>query len=195
MVVKPKDKYENPDSAECAEKNVVGKLHLPFLNKEMSKGLVTRQSNCGHHPGNHPLAPSATNTKQSPLCFYPPAGSQLLAQVMSPNEGLVHSPTQGNALQCQVHQLASAEENELPGSTTTSSSDLKKGDVLPLCPMAPTAQESDQNAQAVQQQTRVIKVLPRDPRSVTESAARIFNSIQEERRQTLLAYLLICLIR
>jgi EARLY FLOWERING 3 protein len=49
--------------------------------------------------------------------------------------------------------------------------------------MEPTLQASYPNAQTNEQQARVIKVVPHNRRSATESAARIFQSIQEERKQ------------
>ncbi|KAK0597868.1 hypothetical protein LWI29_029337 [Acer saccharum] len=49
--------------------------------------------------------------------------------------------------------------------------------------MEPIVQASDQNAQTNEQQSRVIKVVPHNPRLATESAARIFQSIQEGRKQ------------
>ncbi|XP_062002114.1 protein HEADING DATE 3B-like isoform X1 [Rosa rugosa] len=72
--------------------------------------------------------------------------------------------------------------SELQGSTPSSPSDRTKGDVLPLFPTAPQVEEPAQNVQMREHQTRAIKVIPRSFRSATESAARIFLSIQEERK-------------
>ncbi|KAJ1390957.1 protein HEADING DATE 3B isoform X4 [Sesbania bispinosa] len=67
-------------------------------------------------------------------------------------------------------------------STASSPSKRMKGDALPLFPMAPTFWPSSDRSTQVENQPRVIKALPHNPKSATESAARIFRSIQEERK-------------
>lgn len=63
--------------------------------------------------------------------------------------------------------------------------DAEECDMLPLFPMAPAAKRLDKREQAPSndQQIHVIKVVPHNARSATESVARIFRSIQEERQQ------------
>ena len=84
---------------------------------------------------------------------------------------------------------ASSREVELQGSTASSPSEMAQGqidagrDALPLFPMAPVAPEGVPQSLETAQQPRVIKVVPHNGRSATESAARIFRSIQEERKQ------------
>ena len=56
-------------------------------------------------------------------------------------------------------------------------------DVLPLFPMVPAEPESVPQSLETGQHTRVIKVVPHNRRSATASAARIFQSIQEGRKQ------------
>ncbi|MCD7447867.1 early flowering [Datura stramonium] len=57
--------------------------------------------------------------------------------------------------------------------------------VLPLFPTSPTTDNLDSSSQrhVPSHPARVIKVVPRNARSATESVARIFQSIQEERKQ------------
>lgn len=58
--------------------------------------------------------------------------------------------------------------------------------VLPLFPTSPPVAENPDNGSqphVPSHPARVIKVVPRNARSATESAARIFQSIQEERKQ------------
>ncbi|KAL3351452.1 hypothetical protein AABB24_019844 [Solanum stoloniferum] len=57
--------------------------------------------------------------------------------------------------------------------------------VLPLFPTSPATKNPDISSQpqVPSHHARVIKVVPRNARSATESAARIFQSIQEERKQ------------
>ncbi|KAL3511718.1 hypothetical protein ACH5RR_024435 [Cinchona calisaya] len=70
-------------------------------------------------------------------------------------------------------------------TTTTHDDERKQGDVLSLFPTTPTAQMSQQAVKNhnTEQQIQVIKVVPHNPKSASESAARIFRSIQEERKQ------------
>ncbi|KAK7255520.1 hypothetical protein RIF29_28933 [Crotalaria pallida] len=69
-------------------------------------------------------------------------------------------------------------------STATSPPKRVKGETLPLFPMAPTfwSSTADRNNTRIEDQPRVIKAMPHNPTSATESAARIFRSIQEERK-------------
>ncbi|PIA42871.1 hypothetical protein AQUCO_02000371v1 [Aquilegia coerulea] len=89
-----------------------------------------------------------------------------------------------------------SKESEVQGSTASSPGERAHKDgaanvsegrgALPLFPMAPAVQgppEPPQTQDSDQQHTRVIKVVPHNPRSATQSAARIFQSIQEERQQ------------
>ncbi|XVF25078.1 hypothetical protein REPUB_Repub13aG0182800 [Reevesia pubescens] len=80
-------------------------------------------------------------------------------------------------------KLPASKESKLQGSRASSPSERAKGDALPLFPTEPTIQASSRNAQTSGQQIRVIKVVPHNPKLATESAARIFRSIQEERKQ------------
>ncbi|KAJ8755736.1 hypothetical protein K2173_024280 [Erythroxylum novogranatense] len=79
-------------------------------------------------------------------------------------------------------KFQASKESDVQGSTATSPAERVKGNALPLFPTEPTVQASDQSAQTNKEQTRVIKVVPRNPRTATESAAWIFRSIQEERK-------------
>ncbi|XP_068651762.1 protein HEADING DATE 3B-like [Aristolochia californica] len=87
----------------------------------------------------------------------------------------------------------SSKGSEVHGSTASSPCDngqggchvSEGGNSLPLFPMAPAVEGSGvtPHVQSSNQQTRVIKVVPHNRRSASESAARIFQSIQEERQQ------------
>ncbi|THG08572.1 protein EARLY FLOWERING 3-like [Camellia sinensis] len=85
-----------------------------------------------------------------------------------------------------VKNLQASKESEVQGSTASSPSERRvHGDGLPLFPTIPTVKALDRPARAhsTEEQTRVIRVVPHNPRSASESAARIFRSIQEERRR------------
>ncbi|CAH9052510.1 unnamed protein product [Cuscuta europaea] len=75
--------------------------------------------------------------------------------------------------------------SDLQGSTASSPSERVLPDALSLFPTKPTGEDSGQPVlnQNCGQQVRVIKVVPHNPNTASESAARIFKSIQEERKQ------------
>ncbi|KAK7311404.1 hypothetical protein RJT34_09534 [Clitoria ternatea] len=110
------------------------------------------------------------------------------------NQSSCNLPVQRNGAVSHVMKNQTSKEFELQGSTASSPSEMAQGistgkiaeggrDVLPLFPMVPA--EPDYTPQSLEtgQQTRVIKVVPHNRRTATESAARIFQSIQEERKQ------------
>lgn len=102
-------------------------------------------------------------------------------------------PTQKSGTVSQVAKFQASKDTELQVSTGSSPCERGQGvgtaqaaegrDPLPLFPMASAAPEGASQPQETDQPTRVIKVVPHNPRSATESAARIFQSIQEERKQ------------
>ncbi|KAI4316560.1 hypothetical protein L6164_024533 [Bauhinia variegata] len=109
------------------------------------------------------------------------------------NQSSNNLPVQKNGALPQVMKFQASKERELQRSTASSPSELAEGistgqtaegrDALPLFPMAPVVPDGAPQSDETRQQTRVIKVVPHNPRSATESAARIFRSIQEERKQ------------
>lgn len=102
-------------------------------------------------------------------------------------------PAQRNGATSHVMNRQRHKEFELQGSTASSPSEMAQGmsigqvsegrDVLPLFPMVPLEPEVVPQSPETRQQSRVIKVVPHNRRTATESAARIFQSIQEERKQ------------
>ncbi|RHN39216.1 hypothetical protein MtrunA17_Chr8g0341451 [Medicago truncatula] len=80
----------------------------------------------------------------------------------------------------------SLEDNkELQISIANSPSKRMKRDELPLFPLAPTfwsSPDRDSIDEHQEHHSRVIKALPHNPKSASESAAKIFKSIQEERK-------------
>ncbi|XP_058224839.1 protein EARLY FLOWERING 3-like [Rhododendron vialii] len=105
-------------------------------------------------------------------------------------------PTQKcGEVQC-VEKMLASKETELPGSTASSppggrTQGVRVGhtpearNALPLFPTSPAVNVSEGASQLddTEQPTRVIRVVPHNARSATESAARIFQSIQQERKQ------------
>ncbi|PHT45922.1 hypothetical protein CQW23_15080 [Capsicum baccatum] len=74
--------------------------------------------------------------------------------------------------------------SDMQGSTASSPPERAQKDALSLFPITPTAKGSDQPVQDndTEQRIQVIKVVPHNSKSASESAARIFRSIQEERK-------------
>ncbi|XP_047175100.1 ELF3-like protein 2 isoform X2 [Vigna umbellata] len=94
----------------------------------------------------------------------------------------ISSPTsQVMSRNISIHQ--SPKDKEPHRSTASSPSKrTNAGEVLPLFPLAPTFWQSEDRHTQVELQPRVIKAMPHNPKSASESAARIFRSIQEERK-------------
>lgn len=85
-----------------------------------------------------------------------------------------------------MRNLIESKESEIHGSTDSSPDIELHEKALPLFPTAPTDQAFENKSEKTQtsmNRTRVIRVVPHNARSASESAARIFRSIQEERRQ------------
>ena len=74
-------------------------------------------------------------------------------------------------------------DSDVHGSTASSPPEKHKFDVLPLFPTEPT-HHTDEYQQKQQPLPRAIKAIPHNSTSASESAARIFRSIQEERRDS-----------
>lgn len=94
--------------------------------------------------------------------------------------------------QVDPRKVPGAKGKEMEGSTGSCPSERpcsRKGGPtapLPLFPTSPTSNPpaSNQSAsQSTERRTKVIKVVPHNPKLATETAARIFRSIQEERKQ------------
>ncbi|XP_022754643.1 protein EARLY FLOWERING 3-like [Durio zibethinus] len=92
-----------------------------------------------------------------------------------------------------VMKFQASKDAELQGSTTSSPAEKVEGDgassaaegknALPLFHTAPTTPKGASQPHDTNQRTRVIKVVPHNPLSASESAARIFQSIQKERKK------------
>ncbi|KAI6679975.1 hypothetical protein NL676_033856 [Syzygium grande] len=81
----------------------------------------------------------------------------------------------------QVSTASSPSEKPPEGLGNVQSSEGKEA--LPLFPVAPVVSEGGSQPREADRPTRVIRSVPHNARSATESVARIFRSIQEERKQ------------
>ncbi|KAK2445758.1 protein EARLY FLOWERING [Trifolium repens] len=120
--------------------------------------------------------------------------SEVEADCSKHNQSSGNLPVQRNgATSPHVMYRQRSKEFDLQMSTASSPSEMAQEmstgqvaegrDALPLFPMVPAEPEGVSQSLETGQQTRVIKVVPHNRRSATESAARIFQSIQEERKQ------------
>lgn len=116
------------------------------------------------------------------------------ANVSAHNHGSSNLPVQRNGSASHVRKSQASKESELQGSSTGSPSERAQGtrtrqqiaegrDAHSPFLMAPVVSDGTNQSLETRQQTRVIKVVPHNARSATESAARIFRWIQEERKQ------------
>ncbi|PQM38380.1 protein EARLY FLOWERING 3 [Prunus yedoensis var. nudiflora] len=101
-------------------------------------------------------------------------------------------PSQKSGAIPHAMMFQASNDSELQGSTANSPGDRARlgtdqnaegSDALQLFPMAPVIPEGVAQPHDSGQPTRAIRVVPHNPRTATASAARIFQSIQEERKQ------------
>ncbi|KAJ0229848.1 Uncharacterized protein HA466_0313240 [Hirschfeldia incana] len=87
------------------------------------------------------------------------------------------------AIPFSLKKSQESNDSEVHGSTASSPPEKHKFDVLPLFPTEPT-HHTDEYEQKQQPLARAIKAIPHNSTSAPESAARIFRSIQEEKRDS-----------
>ncbi|CDY62750.1 BnaC01g43670D [Brassica napus] len=87
------------------------------------------------------------------------------------------------AIPFSLKKSQESNDSEVHGSTASSPPEKHKFDVLPLFPTEPT-HHTDEYEQKQQPFSGAIKAIPHNSTSASESAARIFRSIQEERRDS-----------
>ncbi|XP_055832372.1 ELF3-like protein 2 isoform X2 [Solanum dulcamara] len=107
------------------------------------------------------------------------------ANLVRPHQKSRNISFQKSAVMSDCDRIIQADRgSDMQGSTASSPPERVQKDALALFPITPTAKGSDQPVQDndTEQQIQVIKVVPHNPKSASESAARIFRSIQEERK-------------
>lgn len=87
------------------------------------------------------------------------------------------------AIPFSLKKSQESNDSDIHGSTASSPPEKHKFEVLPLFPTEPTHQ-TDEYKEKQQPVLRAIKAVPHTSTSASESAARIFRSIQEERRDS-----------
>ncbi|XP_047964118.1 protein EARLY FLOWERING 3-like isoform X1 [Salvia hispanica] len=135
---------------------------IPPPNEERNEGFCrTEPSQSYLQPYPMPLAGEIDKSLSSNLFVPPPIPCKVSSQ------SVVVSECGGN--------LHRSNGSEMQGCTETSDSKRLEGDALPLFPTTPSLQRNEQRVQA-------IRVVPHNRTLASASAARIFQSIQEERR-------------
>ncbi|XP_058743583.1 ELF3-like protein 2 [Vicia villosa] len=134
-----------------------------FMHRSISSSSVEQMGQSSGPKNRHSYA-----ELNSAILYQSPSNmSTQISQVMSRN----------------ISTYQSLEDNkELQVSTASSPSKRMKGDELPLFPLAPTFWSSPDRDSHVEHQSKVIKALPHNKKSASESAAKIFMSIQDERK-------------
>ncbi|KAI9079224.1 hypothetical protein K1719_038829 [Acacia pycnantha] len=172
----------NPISLTPGNKGVQDATHVPYIFPPCGPPVMhsSTLSAFSHEQMNPPTKIQSKGTNEShqstvvvnSAMLYPSSSnmSSQISQVMLTNvTGDNHT----------------SEDKDLQISIGSSTPKRMKRDALPLFPTAPTfwASSDHQKAQAGEEnQPRIIKAIPHNPNSTTESAARIFRSIQEERK-------------
>ncbi|KAL2974232.1 hypothetical protein AAZX31_14G091800 [Glycine max] len=99
------------------------------------------------------------------------------------NQSSSNLPVLKNGATLHVKKSQASKERGLQGSTISSPSEMAQGIRAGKIAEGNDAHSLSLQAVETRQQTQVIKVVPHNRKSATESAARIFQSIQEERKQ------------
>ncbi|KAM3758036.1 hypothetical protein ACB098_01G012400 [Castanea mollissima] len=146
---------------------------MPAMNPAMS-GSVNRFAGPGSHGQTGQLSGGGANPNMQ-------------------HQSSCNVPNQKSRASSQATKFQASKDSEFRGSTASSPSERAQSveihhtadgrDALSLFPTVPVVPEAAPPPHETDQPTRVIKVVPHNPRSATESAARIFQSIQEERKQ------------
>ncbi|KAG7632061.1 hypothetical protein ISN44_As03g022210 [Arabidopsis suecica] len=119
--------------------------------------------------------------------YFPPPNARTTVDQTNPfGQFQRWSNTSSHMTQAIPFSLKKSQESnnsDIHGSTASSPPEKHKLEVLPLFPTEPTHQ-TDEYKQKQQPMLRAIKAVPHNSTSASESAARIFRFIQEERRDS-----------
>ncbi|XVE70965.1 hypothetical protein DITRI_Ditri10aG0112000 [Diplodiscus trichospermus] len=150
---------------------------MPIMNPAVS-GSAVEQMNQFAAPGSHAHSGQLSG-----------GGANFNVQ----RQSSCNLPSDKNGAVSHVLKFQASKDPKLQGSTASSRGERVERDgatsapegnnALSLFPTAPTIPEGASQPSDTDQRTRVIRVVPRNARSATESVARIFQSIQKERKQ------------
>lgn len=178
--------------------NDVGMTFGIPASQRQAMGILPRTSLAGQTfflPWGIPLTnPSVASSAIEPMSNPFILGSQSNPQVNQRSTGEVNisrthqsscnaSTQVSRVISCDGLKSPTVKENELQGSTGSNPSEKLGGAALPLFPIDPTKSDQKVQVHSSNRLEKVIKVVPHNPRSAAESAARIFQSIQEERKR------------
>lgn len=178
--------------------NDVGMTFGIPASQRQAMGILPRTSVAGQTfflPWGIPLTnPSVASSAIEPMSNPFILGSQSNPQVNQRSTGEVNisrthqsscnvSTQVSRVISCDGLKSPTLKENELQGSTGSNPSEKLGGAALPLFPIDPTKSDQKVQVHSSNRLEKVIKVVPHNQRSAAESAARIFQSIQEERKR------------
>nr|XP_016466696.1 PREDICTED: protein EARLY FLOWERING 3-like isoform X2 [Nicotiana tabacum]XP_016466697.1 PREDICTED: protein EARLY FLOWERING 3-like isoform X2 [Nicotiana tabacum] len=144
--------------------------NLLTLDNENDKRHIPQQATQNSYVGTTTSRSVASDSKLAPRCYQLPLpGNQWLVPIRSPSEGLVYKPYTGPCPP-PAGLVASTYGNFTPVNLSAVRGDFSKFQSQVV---------EDHNTE---QRIQVIKVVPHNPKTAPESAARIFRSIQEERK-------------
>ncbi|XP_062019523.1 protein EARLY FLOWERING 3 [Rosa rugosa] len=143
------------------------------------------------------MNPTMSSSAVEQMNWFAGPGMHGSTDQLSGNSNLQHQsscnmPTPKNGAIPHAMKSRASNPSELQGSTGNSPGDrapvatdqnADESDALQLFPSVPAVPERVPQPHDTNQATQVIRVVPHNPRSATASAARIFQSIQEERKQ------------
>eukprot|EP00262_Sarcandra_glabra_P008517 TRINITY_DN2204_c0_g1_i1.p1 TRINITY_DN2204_c0_g1~~TRINITY_DN2204_c0_g1_i1.p1 ORF type:complete len:615 (-),score=96.91 TRINITY_DN2204_c0_g1_i1:85-1725(-) len=158
---------------------------IPTSHQQEGIGIISGAPNCFPSPYGLPVVnPLISSSAVEQDKQFPTGGANVN---MHSRNSCNMSNNKSEAFSHSVWKFPRSKESDGQGSTASSPCDREQGgrDALPLFPTAPAKEDLERAEQphTSDQQNRVIKVVPHNPRSANESAARIFRFIQEERQQ------------
>lgn len=148
---------------------------MSVMNPTMSSSAIEQMNwfgGPGLHGSNDQLSGNSNLQHQS-SCNIPTQKNRTIPHAM-------------NSRASNPSELQGSNANSPPGDrapVVTDDVNAADSDALQLFPTAPAIPEQVPQPHETKQPTQVIRVVPHNPRSATASAARIFQSIQEERKQ------------
>ncbi|CAK7353080.1 unnamed protein product [Dovyalis caffra] len=162
---------------------------IPMAGNFMSLAYGVQTSHYHQGIGVLPGAPPVGSVSHGQTAQFP--GGILNSNMQ--HQSLCNEPIQKSKVVSRGMKLQASKDSELQGSTGSSPSGRVQGigtlnaadgrAAPPPFPVTPPATEEVPQLQETGQPSRVIKVVPHNARCATESAARIFQSIQEGRKQ------------
>lgn len=176
----PHPHYQMPSFPPAAPHGYFPTYGMPMMNAAAMSGSSVEQTNPQPVPSPVPSQASVGGTSTSIQHHNLSSAPSHKNRGVPDGTNSLHASKEAEAV--EASGASSPVERLLDGR---GGNDAERANVLSLFPMAPSsdAPRSSPARPKPDRPTQVIKVVPHNARSATESAARIFRSIQEERKQ------------